>query len=168
MKIENLLDQTKHALSIKTDGQLARALGVSKQSVSDYYNGHRAPDDYACLKISEALDKPLDTIIATVKAATEKDETRREAWENYMKRLGGIAASIVFALLLGVLSIVTTIVTSSPAEARGYEAVNSNDLYYVNLRTRKRWFSKVQTVLSRIAQKCTFGVFVRWPTQIAA
>ena len=101
MKIKELLDATKNALSISTDGELGRALGVSKQSVSDYYNDRRAPDDFACLKISEALGKPLDTVIATVKASSEKDEKRREAWENYMKRLGGLAASffgVVFFL----------------------------------------------------------------------
>ncbi|MDR1996469.1 DUF3693 domain-containing protein [Azonexus sp.] len=94
MKLGELLDETKIALGITTDGELARTLGVSKQSVSDYYNAKRAPDDFACLKIAEALSKPLDTIIATVKAETEKDVKRREAWEAYVKRLGGLAASI--------------------------------------------------------------------------
>lgn len=99
MKIGKLLDDTKDALSIKTDGELARNLGVSKQAISDYYNEKRAPDDYACLKIAEALGKPLDSVIATVKASSEKDEKRREAWENYMKRLGGLAASIAVVFM---------------------------------------------------------------------
>lgn len=113
MKIAKLLDETKDALSIKTDGELARNLGVSKQAISDYYNDKRAPDDFACLKIAQALGKPLDSIIATVKAASEKDETRRAVWENYMKRLGGLAASFIFALCVTV----TLIVTPTPAKA---------------------------------------------------
>jgi len=104
MKLRNLLDQTKDALGISSDGALARALDVSKQSVSDYYNGKRAPDDFACLKIAQATGKPLETIIATVRAESEKDEKRREAWENYIKSLGGIAASVAFIFVVFSLS----------------------------------------------------------------
>jgi transcriptional regulator with XRE-family HTH domain len=113
MKIQELLDAVKAKTGAESDGELARNLGVSKQAMSSYYSGHRAPDEYVCLKIAEALEKPLDSVIATVKAASEKDESRREAWENYMKRLGGLAASV----LITVCVTVTMLVTSAPAEA---------------------------------------------------
>lgn len=100
MKLSELLNETKLALGIKTDGELARELGVSKQAVSCYYNAQRAPDDFACLKIAQALGKPLDEIIATVRASTEKDIKRRLAWESYMKRLGGLAASIFVCVVM--------------------------------------------------------------------
>lgn len=121
MKIEKLLDATKAALSIETDGELARNLGVSKQAISDYYNGKRAPDDFACLKIAQALGKPLDSVIATVKAASEKDETRRAVWEDYMKRLGGIAASVLVTLCVTVTLIVTPTL-SEAAQGQGFHA----------------------------------------------
>ncbi|MGE5470592.1 MAG: hypothetical protein ACM3X0_07345 [Bacteroidota bacterium] len=111
--ITKLLDDAKNAVGVKTDYALAKKLDLPRARICDYYKGKRAPDEFACLKIAEALGQPLDTIIARVKAATEKDEKRREAWENYMKRLGGIAASIAYAFLL----IVTMKVTSVPAEA---------------------------------------------------
>lgn len=113
MKIAELLDAVKAKTGVKSDGELARTLGVTKQAVSKYYNDERAPDEFVCLRIAEILGKPLDTVIATVKAASEKDDTRREAWENYMKRLGGLAASFVFALCVTV----TLIVTPTPAKA---------------------------------------------------
>lgn len=131
MTIIELLNSVKHANGIKSDGELARKLDVDKRRVSAYYKGDRIPDEYACLKIAEALGKPLDTIIATVKACSEKDEKRREVWENYMKRLGGIAAS--FATVF--LACVTLIVSTPRAEAMPYQAsqpVNSqHSLYYV-------------------------------------
>lgn len=113
MKIAELLDEVKAKTGAKTDGELARKLGVDKRRVSDYYSEHRAPDEYACLKIAEALGKPLDTVIATVKAASEKDDERRRVWENYMKRLGGIAASVLITLCVTV----TLLVTPTPSEA---------------------------------------------------
>lgn len=111
--ITKLLDETKHAVGVETDYALAKKLDLPRARICDYYKGNRAPDEFACLKIAEALGQPLDTIIARVKAATEKDEKRREVWENYMKRLGGIAASFV----AGIFIVVTLIVTPSPAEA---------------------------------------------------
>ena len=128
MKIADLLDETKTAQGLKTDGELARLLGVTKQAVSKYYNGERIPDEYACLKIAEALGKPLNTIIATVKASTEKDEKRREAWENYMKRLGGFAASLTLSFFLVVIGIMTI----SPANAGQMGSPTGQALYYVN------------------------------------
>lgn len=118
--ITELLDDVKAAKGISSKYELAKALDLPTQRISDYYKGERAPDEFACLKIAEALGKPLDTIIATVKACSEKDEKRREVWENYMKRLGGIAASFVG----GFLVYVTLIVTPSPAEAAPF--LNSN------------------------------------------
>lgn len=138
MKLNELLDRVKTANGLKSDGELARKLDVDKRRVSDYRKGDRFPDEYACLKIAEALRQPLDTIIAQVKAATEKDEKRREAWENYMKRLGGIAASFITALIVTISCAVTTIVTTSPAEARGHEGISGNSLYYVKLCDEKK------------------------------
>jgi transcriptional regulator with XRE-family HTH domain len=114
MKINELLDATKNARGIKSDGELARMLGISKQAVSRYYLGERAPDEFACLRIAEATGMSLDTVIATVKASSEKDKTRREAWENYMKRLGGVAASF----MVTAFAIVTLIVTSHDVIAK--------------------------------------------------
>jgi transcriptional regulator with XRE-family HTH domain len=122
MKIAELLDETKNALGISSDGELARALGIDKRRVSNYRLEERAPDEFVCLKIAEALGKPLDSIIATVKATSEKDETRRKVWENYMKRLGGIAASFVAIIFL----LVTTIVTSPTAEASNHQAFKAS------------------------------------------
>lgn len=113
MKLNELLDRVKTENGLKSDGELARKLDVDKRRVSDYRKGDRIPDEYACLKIAEALRQPLDTIIAQVKACTEKDVKRREAWENYMKRLGGIAASFA----AGVFLFVTLTVTSNQLEA---------------------------------------------------
>jgi len=100
MKITELLDQTKNAAGITSDYALAKTLGINKGRISAYYAGKEAPNEYACLKISELTGIPLDIVIATVKAETEKDEKRREAWENYMKRLGGIAASFLAVVVI--------------------------------------------------------------------
>lgn len=161
MKIAELLNAVKEKLGAKSDGELARNLGVDKRRVSDYYSGYRAPDEFVCLKIAQAMGKPLDTVIATVKAASEKDETRRAVWEDYMKRLGGIAASVLVTLCVTV----TLIVTPTPSEAapaQGFSPVTICIMLIVVLA------SQLKTVLRRIRQKCPFRVFIPRIAQIAA
>lgn len=141
MKINELLDTVKNTNGLNSDGELARKLDVDKRRISDYRHGRQAPDEFTCLKIAEALGKPLNTIIATVKACSEKDEKRREVWENYFKRIGGLAASLASVFLV----FVTLIVTSPKAEAASLLALEtvtySDSLYYV-----KQWIkSKVQS-----------------------
>lgn len=102
--IAQLLDAVKDAKCISTKYELAKTLDLPTQRISDYYKGTRAPDEFACLKIAEALGQPLNSVIARVKAATEKDDKRRIAWENYIKGLGGIAASVAFTFVVFSLS----------------------------------------------------------------
>lgn len=102
--ITKLLDEVKAVKGVESKYALAKVLDLPTQRISEYYKGQRAPDEFACLKIAEALGKPLNTIIATVRASTEKDASRREAWENYMKSLGGIAASIIAGVVFMLIS----------------------------------------------------------------
>jgi len=104
MKITELLDLTKSAAKIESDYALAKELGINRARVSAYYSGKEAPNEFACLKISEITGIPLNKVIATVKAESEKDDTRREAWENYMKRLGGLAASVLLSVVFVTIS----------------------------------------------------------------
>lgn len=156
MTINELLDTVKDANGLKSDGELARKLDVDKRRVSDYRNGTRSPDEYACLKIAEALGKPLNTIIATVKACSEKDEKRREVWENYFKRIGGLAASMTSVFLV----FVTLIVTSPKAEAAPLLDLERFKPATVCIMLSNWLISKVQTVLRIIKQKCCFRVFI--------
>lgn len=137
MKIRELLDAVKNAKGISTDYALAKTLGLPRARICDYYKGTRTPDEFACLKIAEALGKPLDQIIATVKATSEKDEKRREAWENYMKRLGGVAASFTAMMLV----YVTLIVTPHPAEAAvtPFDYANSHGIQIMRVLCGSCW-----------------------------
>ena len=134
--IRELLDAVKKAKGVETDYALAKVLTLPKQRISDYYKGKTAPDQFACLKIAESLNKPLAEIITAVEIDAEKDESRREAWRKYYKSIGGIAASFVLALFFAV----TLIVTPTPAEASIGGIGQSHDLYYVNYARRIKGF----------------------------
>lgn len=111
--VRELLDAAKAAKKVESDYALAKALQINKARISAYYAGKEAPNEFACLKIAEAIGRSYEEVSAIVRIEAEKDENRRNVWKDYLKRIGGMAASIALLLFLSV----TLIVTSTPAEA---------------------------------------------------
>lgn len=135
--IKELLDETKAAKGVETDYALAKALDLHSGLISDYYSGKRSPNEYACLKIAEALNRPLAEVLAAVRIEAEKDESRREEWRNYFKSIGGIAAAFMLMVCLSV----TFIVTSGDLQAKesmSYKAPNPDNTNYALFRRRIR------------------------------
>jgi len=94
------MDDAKAKLGITSDYALAAQLEITRQAISKYRHNERAFDNFTCMKIAEITGIHLESIIGDMEMMREKDGKRREAWENYMKRLGGLAASlfVVFTL----------------------------------------------------------------------
>jgi len=88
------LDDARAKLALSSDNQLSQHLEISRQAVSQYRNNVRAFDNFTCMKIAQVTGLPLESIIADMEIQREPEGKRREAWENYMKRLGGFAASL--------------------------------------------------------------------------
>lgn len=136
--IKDLLDKCKETTGAKNKNQLAIKTGITSQRISDYYKGTRSPDEFDCLQIAKALNRSLEEITAIVRIEAEKNEKRQNAWREYYKSIGGIAAS--FALLF--CGSVTFIV-SPPAKAieetsicRQGSACNTN---YALFAARLKW-----------------------------
>lgn len=110
--VRKLLDACKNKTAITSH----YALELPNQRIYDYYEGRRASDEFACLRISEVLGKPLDEVITAVKLDTEKNEKRRSAWERHYKSIGGIAVSF----MLTVFSLVALIV-AYPSQAQAQQ-----------------------------------------------
>lgn len=146
--IRKLLDASKHAAGIESDYALAKTLGISKARISAYYSGKETPNEYACLKISELTGIPLDKVIASVKAESEKDEKRRIEWENYIKRLGGIAAAVVLTFHADVTSKVTW-ASESIADSGTYSIAKVGNTNYARLFL---WFRAVAAAVQRIGK----------------
>jgi len=153
--IKELLDATKAAKGVTSDYALAKALSISTQRISDYYKSSRVPDEFACLQIAEALERPLDEILAAVRIEAEKDENRREVWRRYYKSIGGIAASIMTVFFL----VCTLIVTSTPAEASNSKASKAEHfvLCKISARIRKAALIVWNTLTTSVQRFCFSG-----------
>lgn len=135
--VRKLLDECKKKAGVESDYALAKTLELPSPRICDYYKGRRAPDEFACLRISEVLGKPLDVVITAVKLDTEKDEKRRLAWERHFRSIGQIAASF----MLCAFAFVTLIVTE-PAQAqenRGFECCKTVGIQII--RSHRRHFA---------------------------
>lgn len=130
------LDEAKNKLKLDSDYSMAKFLGVGRSAISGYRTASRIIDDYAAAKIANALGINPMIVIAAANAEREKTEERKDYWRNFYERLGGVAASI---LLLTSCSLVTLIVTSTPADAAntGIKTFEFNNLYII--RNWKAW-----------------------------
>lgn len=91
-----ILDAIKRRLSIASDYKLAQAMGVSRQSVSQWRNGVYHLDVFASAKAAELLGEPHIKIIAIVEA----ERTKRPEQVKYWKELAK-ASMIATALIAG-------------------------------------------------------------------
>lgn len=159
--VKKLLDAAKAATESGTDYKLAKSLGIPDQRISDYYKGRRVPDEFACLKIAEALEMPLAEVIALVKAEAEKDETRREAWRNYLKKLGGIAATVAALIFAPVIFNMS----AGRAEAAQNQGLAGEQICIMSIW---RWLLEIKAQLRRIGFPCGFSLNFSRVCQMAA
>ncbi len=94
MKSISYLDEAKKVLGIESDYAMAKALGITRSTLSGYRGGN-IMDDFTAAQIAEILEIDPMIVIAAANAEREKGE-RREYWEKISKRLGGIAAGFLF------------------------------------------------------------------------
>lgn len=109
MEINKLLDDCKAILGIDSDYKLAKFTGINDGRISDYRKGNRIPDAFACFKIAEILGLEEKCLIAHFEGLSAKNEKTRDYWTKKVAELGGVAASIFFAVNL--------IMTPTPSEA---------------------------------------------------
>ncbi|MHB0991635.1 MAG: hypothetical protein ACYC0M_10205 [Burkholderiales bacterium] len=97
MQVIDLLEKVKQKTGATTDYKLSKLLEISDARISDYRNGKRIPDAYACTRIALALEMEPMEIIAEIEAETEKNEQKRTFWRNFKLR-SGKATVIILAL----------------------------------------------------------------------
>lgn len=81
-EINDLLDAAGSSTDSATDYQLAQALEIPTQRISDYRLGRRIPDTYACTRLAQALKRDPLEIIAMIESNNAKNETQRAFWRS--------------------------------------------------------------------------------------
>lgn len=94
MKANELLEAVKAREGITSNYRLAKVLDIPENRINDYAHGRAHPDEYAATKIALALELDPISVIAELKAESEKDEKKREFWRNFLTRAALVVASL--------------------------------------------------------------------------
>lgn len=91
----DLLDQIKQQRQLETDTQLAAALGVKKQTVSNWRGNKNLPDAVACATIAGLTGEPLARVLGIVGEARAISREEKAVW----RRLAATAALVFLCVL---------------------------------------------------------------------
>ena len=102
-----LLEAAKHHSGLATDYKLGIVLGLSNSAVTNYRKGRSHPDDNVGRRLADLAGLDEGYVLACLHAERAKDEESRQAWQRIAKRLEGIAAALILAILanLGAVSV---------------------------------------------------------------
>lgn len=101
MKTVEILDAVKQRHGLTSDYKLAKLLKTSPQKISNWRAGRTLPGTLSCFAIAEALGEQPAGIIALVeleRAENGEEKADAEEWKGWVKKLGGVAATILVAL----------------------------------------------------------------------
>ena len=136
------LEAIKANTGATSDYQLAKLLSVTRQQISRYRNYGDIFSDETCFKVASILDIDPILVFASVHAQKSKNEIVKANWKVIFERLGGVAASVVFA----------TAFLSSPTPAKASDAQLRENVYYVKSRKRKKIPNPLEFLVQQMIQ----------------
>lgn len=90
-----LLDKAKMTLKASSDAELARHLGVTRASVSNWRTGRNLPDVVQCATLAGLTGEPLARVLGIVGEARAISREEKAVWHK-------LAASVAAVILLAV------------------------------------------------------------------
>lgn len=94
------LDAVKAKLDLPSDYATAKALGVTRATMSRYRVAGACPDELVCARIADILGVEPIEVIAAAQFERSKDEQARALWESiWGKAVGVTAASLMLAVV---------------------------------------------------------------------
>ncbi|WP_043634728.1 DUF3693 domain-containing protein [Chromobacterium haemolyticum] len=84
----------------------AEKLGIGGNTLSQYMTGARTMDDFACIMVAKVLGIDGMIVIAAAQMEREKNQARKDVWEDLLKKMGALALGGLTAgvMLMGGLS----------------------------------------------------------------
>lgn len=120
MKARDYLDAIKARHQLPSDYAAAKALGVTRTSVSRYRNGSDTFADTVAIRVAELLDMDPAEVLIDCQMERAPDPATRAAWGALLARLGGHAAGFFLACLL-------TLQALFPTSAEASESASTSE-----------------------------------------
>jgi transcriptional regulator with XRE-family HTH domain len=129
-----ILDAVRAKTGAPSDYALRLYLGVTRQQISKYRNGHDVLSDDVAIRIAEILEVEPLLVLATVHAERSRSETAKKTWTGIIDKLGGTAAAVALGIMLNALPPLQP--TASAAEQVQHN--NAPNIHYTKRRRRNR------------------------------
>ena len=94
MEIGELLDEARKVTGCKSDTELAKRLGITPNSMSNYRSGYSLPKVSVCEKLAKITGKKPLSVIALVEEKRALGNDEKAVW----RRLASAAAVLLFVL----------------------------------------------------------------------
>lgn len=153
MKTAELLDLARARADIPSDYRLAKILGVTSQTVSQWRSGRQYPDLLKVFQLAELAQLQTVSVAAELELDRAERAARPEqanAWRQVLEKLGGIAAAVIVSVGLGGASI-----GANPASARvsgeGGPSSPSVDTRYTLCAKRRRKAARARSSIAEAA-----------------
>lgn len=124
-----LLDKAKTTLKASSDAELARHLGVTRASVSNWRTGRNLPDVVQCATLAGLTGEPLARVLGIVGEARAISREEKAVWHK-------LATSVAAVILLAV-AIPLPATPAQAAQRAGMALISQNlvgNAYYVRGR----------------------------------
>lgn len=113
MKLNDLIDQAKLNSGATSDSDLARKLHVSRQAVSTWRTGAKAPDAVTCDAIAKMTGIPLKNVLGIAGEARAISAKEKAVWHK-------LATAAVLVLTLGTAPIGDALASVSGGQPMHY------------------------------------------------
>lgn len=129
----------------------AERLGISSSGMSQYMTGKKIMDDFACIMVAKILGIDGMVVIAAAQMEREKNQARKDVWEDLLKKMGALALGglTAGAMVMGSLSADRAAANFVVAEKSQHDMSQSTfmqSVYYV----KSRRLGKALQVLRRL------------------
>jgi hypothetical protein len=101
MNTKELLLECKIKLKIESDYALSKNLAIPRARISQCMHGQAGLGSYELTRIAITLNRDPISLIAEYEAATEKNATKREFWESFLKRAAKATKTVTLAAICG-------------------------------------------------------------------
>jgi transcriptional regulator with XRE-family HTH domain len=98
------LDEAKARLNLPSDYALAKAIGATRQAISNYRNGKTAFDDTTALKVAELLEVDPAIVVSAAHAERARKPEEKAVWASIYERLSKGLPVVLMATCAGLMS----------------------------------------------------------------
>lgn len=134
MKAAEWIDRVKVAQGWTSDYRVAKQLGFSPNTISQYRTHGTLLDETIALKVADALGEQPEIILLDQAIERSKTDEAKTALSRVLKRLGGVAACALIA---------TVSVAPGPAQA----SASTDSLYIMSNGKRRRVRSAIDSAM---------------------